>query len=604
MKVLVALSDLTRDRALAELALAVAGPDELILATALAVGAEGSLAAEQPRVRARRGQLDALALTLGAARPPRSVVTVARREWDGIADAVQRESPDLLLAGLDEDGVLGTTIDEALAQPPCDVALVRGAFGQARHVLVPVRGGRYARLAVAIAAAFARAGDAGLTLLHVSEKRRPVSFHQLVGELAYDERVEELVARVGDPAAIIATELQSSDAIVFGATALAGATDQLGPVGRAIFAAGKPAILVRTRTAVASSVFLPRTPLPAERGERSRAIGEIVDRWFAENTFSSAEFADIGRLVEEKQRQGLRISVGLPALNEADTIADVIRGIRKQLMQRHPLVDELVVIDSNSTDRTREIAKAEGVPVHVHQRILPELGAYPGKGEALWKSLHVLSGDLIVWVDTDVTSFSSKFVYGIIGPLLLRPEIQFVKAFYQRPLRVGGEVQATGGGRVTELTARPLINLFFPELSGIVQPLSGEQGGRRSLLEQLPFFTTYGVETGLLIDTLQRAGLNAIAQVDMKTRIHRNQDLYALSKQSFEILQVALRRIGEARGERLWEDANSTMKLIRPRNGRLRLELHDIVSVERPPMATVPAYRRSRSISDGPSGRG
>jgi glucosyl-3-phosphoglycerate synthase len=476
---------------------------------------------------------------------------------------------------------------------------VRGSFARARRLLVPVRGGGYARLAVALAAQFARHRGATLTLLNVSEPGRSgpgLGIYRVVGDLAFDARVEQLVSRTGEVASVIAQEMEKSDAIVFGASAREGASDQLGPIGAAIMRSGKPALIVRTRTPVASSVFLPRPALPADRTERSRAISELVDRWFAENTFSSTEFADIARLVDEKQRQGLRVSVALPALNEEATIAQVIRAIRSRLMERSPLVDELVVIDSGSTDRTREIARREGVPVHVHQRILGEEGAFRGKGEALWKSLYVTSGDLVVWCDTDISSFHPKFVYGILGPLLLRPDVQFVKAFYRRPLRVGGEVQATGGGRVTELTARPLLNLFFPELSGIVQPLSGEQGGRRSLLEQIPFFTTYGVETGLLIDTLQRAGLGAIAQVDMKMRLHRNQDLYALSKQAFEILQVAMRRVGEARGERLWDDANSTMKLIRPEDGGLRLDVHDIVSVERPPMITLPAYRAKRGL--------
>jgi glucosyl-3-phosphoglycerate synthase len=381
-----------------------------------------------------------------------------------------------------------------------------------------------------------------------------------------------------------------------GATGREGAIDQVGPVGAALLASGKPAIIVRTRTPVASVVFLPRPALPEDRAARSRVIGELVDRWFAENTFSSTEFADLSRLVEEKEKQGLRISVALPALNEEATIGKIIRAIRSRLMERLPLVDELVVIDSDSTDRTREIAREEGVPVHVHQQVLTGHGTYRGKGEAMWKSLHVVSGDLVVWSDTDITSWHPKFIYGIVGPLLLRPEVQFVKAYYRRPLRVAGETRATGGGRVTELTARPLLNLFFPELSGIVQPLSGEQGGRRTLLEQLPFFTTYGVETGLLIDTPQRVGLGAIAQVDMKQRIHRNQDLYALSKQAFEILQVAMRRVGEARGERLWEDANATMKLIRPENGGLHLDVHDVTSAERPPMITVPEYRMKRGL--------
>jgi glucosyl-3-phosphoglycerate synthase len=318
-----------------------------------------------------------------------------------------------------------------------------------------------------------------------------------------------------------------------------------------------------------------------------------VDAWFVRNTFSSSEFADLARLVEAKERQGLRISVALPTLNEESTIRRVIHAIRSRLVERVPLVDELVVVDSRSDDATREIVRREGVPLYVHDEILPECGTYRGKGEALWKSLHVTTGDLVVWVDTDVSNMHPKFVYGILGPLLLRPEIHFVKAFYQRPIDIGGELHATGGGRVTELAARPMLNLFFPELSGLVQPLSGEQGGRRALLEQLPFFTGYGVEIGLLIDTLQRAGVDAIAQVDMKQRIHRNQSLLALSKMSFEILQVALRRVGEAHGERLWEEANSSLKLITTEADRMHLELHDIVAVERPPMSTVPAYQQT-----------
>ncbi|HEX6060785.1 MAG TPA: glucosyl-3-phosphoglycerate synthase, partial [Candidatus Limnocylindria bacterium] len=258
---------------------------------------------------------------------------------------------------------------------------------------------------------------------------------------------------------------------------------------------------------------------------------------------------------------------------------------------RFPLVDELVVIDSDSTDRTREIAKKLGVPVHIHQQVLPEIGPGRGKGEALWKSLAITNGDLVVWVDTDVSQFHPKFVYGLIGPLLIRPEIAFVKAFYRRPLNVGGELQATGGGRVTELAARPILNMFFPELSGIIQPLSGEQAGRRSLLERLPFFDLYGVETGLLIDILRAAGLRSIAQVDMKQRIHRNQSLLNLSKTSFEILQVAMKRLGEGRGQSLLDDANLTMKLISPTAEGFHLDVQDIGVVERPPMISVPSYR-------------
>jgi glucosyl-3-phosphoglycerate synthase len=403
------------------------------------------------------------------------------------------------------------------------------------------------------------------------------------------------VTRSGDPVKVIDEELADHDAIVFGATGREGEEDPLGPIGQAIVSSARAAVVVRTAVPVASSVFLPQTALPVDRAERSTVISEIVDKWFAQNTFSSSEFADLRRLVEAKERQSLRISVGLPTLNEEATIRKVIRAIRTRLMERVPLVDELVVIDSDSEDRTREIAADEGVPVHIHSQILPEYGAHRGKGEALWKSLRVLTGDLIVWVDTDVTDPHPKFVYGILGPLLLRPDVQFVKAFYQRPLRIGDEVQATGGGRVTELAARPILNLFFPELSGMVQPLSGEQGGRRSLLEHIPFFGGYGVEIGLLIDTLQRSGVGAIAQVDMKHRIHRNQSLLALSKMSFQILQVALRRVGEMHGDKIWEEANATLKLIAPEDdGRLHLEMHDISAIELPPMAQIPEYIAAR----------
>jgi nucleotide-binding universal stress UspA family protein len=597
MKVLVAISDPERDAPLLETAAALACDGEVVLASAIEVTGDQTLASAQPEARARRRSLDALAGTLPG-RHVRSLVTVARVGWDAIRDASAAERPDLLLVGWRRPGwdLLGTTIEEILRQPPCDVAIVKGRPSRAKRILVPVRGGRYAQLAARLGIELARSSDAAVTLLHVAERggRQRQTLYQLLGQQAYDERVERLVTRPGDPAKVIADELAEHDTIVFGATGREGTRDPLGPVGQTIIAGSRNALVVRTSAPLASPVFVERTRLPPERADRSRVLGEIVDKWFAENTFSSSEFADLRRLVEAKERQNLRISVGLPTLNEEATIRKVIRAIRSRLVDRFPLVDELVVIDSRSDDRTREIAEDEGVPVFIHDEILPEVGSYRGKGEALWKSLHVLTGDIVVWIDTDVTSAHPKFVYGIVGPLLMRPELQFVKAFYQRPLRIGDEMQATGGGRVTELAARPILNLFFPELSGIVQPLSGEQAGRRALLEQLPFFTGYGVETGLLVDTLQRAGLGAIGQVDMKQRIHRNQSLYALSKMSFEVLQVAIKRVGEAHGTNLLEEANFTMKLIAAGGGKLHLEMHDIIDVERPPMASIEAYQAQR----------
>ncbi|MFQ5542709.1 MAG: glucosyl-3-phosphoglycerate synthase, partial [Candidatus Binatia bacterium] len=254
-----------------------------------------------------------------------------------------------------------------------------------------------------------------------------------------------------------------------------------------------------------------------------------------------------------------------------------------------------------STDDTVKIAQDLDIPVYLHQDILPAYGSYTGKGEALWKSLYVLRGDIIVWIDTDIKNINSGFVYGILGPLLREPDIHYVKGFYRRPIRVGQKLQATGGGRVTELTARPFLNLFFPELSGVVQPLAGEYGGRRKVLERVSFFTGYGVETGLLIDIYSAYGLQAIAQVDLEERIHRNQSLSALSGMSFAIIQVFVRRLEEKNMIRLLEEMNRSMKLVKHRRKTYALEVKDIRDHERPPMITIPKYRE-RLQQSAPAG--
>jgi hypothetical protein len=231
-----------------------------------------------------------------------------------------------------------------------------------------------------------------------------------------------------------------------------------------------------------------------------------------------------------------------------------------------------------------------GIPVHIHQKTLPQYGARKGKGEALWKSLYCTRGDIIIWVDTDIVNIHPRFIYGLIGPLLIRPEIDFVKGFYRRPLKVGNKMQAGSGGRVTELTARPLLNLFFPELSGMVQPLSGEYGGRRKALEQLSFFSGYGVEIGLLIDMLDKFGLGSIGQVDLQERIHHNQPLEALSKMSFAIIQAVMRKLERRYNQSFLENVNKTMKLIRYSRDRFSLEIEEIAEGERPPMIEVNEY--------------
>jgi glycosyltransferase involved in cell wall biosynthesis len=259
-----------------------------------------------------------------------------------------------------------------------------------------------------------------------------------------------------------------------------------------------------------------------------------------------------------------------------------------------PLIDELVVIDSNSTDRTREIAAELGVPVYLHQEILPEAGPpLEGKGEALWKTLHVLKGDIIVWVDTDVADMQPRFVYGLVGPLLREPRIGYMKGYYHRPIRTQQGMQHEGGGRVTELTVRPLLNLFFPLLSGLVQPLAGEYAGRRDVLEHLPFFSGYGVETGLLIDLLEHYGLYSIGQVNLDKRTHRNRSLAELSLTAFAIVQVILTRLEERARISLLEEINQSMKLIRFEHDHLSLQVQHARDIERPPIITIPAYRQA-----------
>jgi glucosyl-3-phosphoglycerate synthase len=232
------------------------------------------------------------------------------------------------------------------------------------------------------------------------------------------------------------------------------------------------------------------------------------------------------------------VSVCIPARDEAATVGRIVSAIRARLMVGDGLVDEIVVIDDHSTDRTAAVATDAGARVVASADTLPEFGSGLRKGGALWKSVHVATGDIIAWCDADIRKFDERFIVGLIGPMLLNPAIAFVKGFYDRP------DDGIGGGRVTELLARPAISLLLPELASFVQPLSGEYAGRRSLLERVPFVCGYGVDLGLLIDVVRLVGIGAIAQVDLGTRAHRHRPLDELGPQAVEVLTVALRRSG------------------------------------------------------------
>lgn len=322
-----------------------------------------------------------------------------------------------------------------------------------------------------------------------------------------------------------------------------------------------------------------------------------MESWPGRNNFHHSLFADIPRLLSEKEAQGLVISVAFPACNEETTIGEEISVIKRELMDRYPLVDEIAVIDGGSCDATAEVARAAGADVYLAGECLPHLPELRGKGENLWKSLFLLKGDIIVWLDADIKNMHPKFVYGLVGPLLCFPEIQFTKAYYERPLIRPGEEEEFGGGRVTEILVRPLFSAFFPELAKLYQPCSGECAGRRSLLESLPFAAGYGIETGMLIDISSRLGHDVIAQVNLDKRIHRNQSTTALGKMGFEILHAFLSRLESLDRARFQQTLGSDYYKLNCAPSVYKLEDTPVQLQERPPMLTIPEYRKRRGLT-------
>ncbi len=314
--------------------------------------------------------------------------------------------------------------------------------------------------------------------------------------------------------------------------------------------------------------------------------------WLKNNTYHHSDFPTVAELAEEKRKQGLSISLCIPSLNEENTIGKEIVLLRSELMIRHKLLDELAVIDSGSSDSTREVARSFGADVYKSSEILPKEGEMKGKGENLWKAIYQLEGDIILYLDADIKNIHPKFAYGLLAPLILRPEIKYVKAFYERPLIMSGSVRPSGGGRVTEILVRPLFSLFFPQLTAFLQPLSGEYAVRREVLEQISFPVGYGVETSHLIDVLQLFGLEAFAQVDLDQRVHRNQATRDLGKMAFGILQTFLKRLKKHDMIAELPETGAVLRQFQSQGTEHRQVEHDIPVTERPPMLEVEAYRK------------
>ncbi len=413
-------------------------------------------------------------------------IRVSHKPWDELIQIVHEEMPDLLVLGLSYFELLGVTPSHAFQYPPCDMVIAGGKIAERLgRVLVSLRGGPYAELSLRMGLAISRTSGAKITALHISSGpgRGDVesAFKGVERVLRNLPEIKREQIQTDDPIKAILSKSRRYDLLVLGATARPKDSGiSIGPVADSILRESSKGVLV-----VKSRRSMPINMESEYAGQT--AISILVDRWFAENTYHADEFADLNQILALKKQQNVTVSLALPALNEEKTVGNVINIVKQALMERVPLLDEILLVDSNSSDRTRDVAATLNIPVHIHQEVLPQFGVRAGKGEALWKSLYLTHGDIVLWLDTDIVNIHPRFVFGLLGPLLLRPDIQFVKGFYRRPLKVGNQLQAGGGGRVTELTARPLLNLFFPELSGVIQPLSGEYGGRRTALEQLPF---------------------------------------------------------------------------------------------------------------------
>ncbi len=561
--------------------------------------------------------------------PIHPIVRIGRHAAEGIVEASAEQEADLIIFGWGGKAPAGATarsggpmvfsptIDEVVRDSPCDIAVVKQRGSTAiKRVLVPVRGGPHAELAIRFADAIATYHGATVVVLHlvpagITMAVRAQAERALIAFIKQHlkGKGEAVLREAPNVRNAILREAEKADLVVMGASAVPGGDGPdpylFGALPEAIAARAKPSVVVvKTREPIGHKTFdtlaaKAESLAAADRAaEEARAVPARVERWFGESNFHHGEFGDLRRLVQLKEKQGVTVSLVLPTLNEEETIGPIVRRAIREMVGRLPLLDEILVIDSASTDRTTAIAEAEGARVVQHPDVLARYGSFIGKGEALWKSLFETTGDIVVWADTDVKHWHHRMVYGTLGPLLHEPRLQYVKGYYQRPIVQEGVLKEGGGGRVTELVARPLINLFYPELSGLIQPLSGEYAGRRSLLESIPFFTGYAVEIGHLIDAAERVGIEGLGQVDLERRVHRNQELEGLSRMSFVILQAVMKRLEERRKVRLFAELGSTMKLPRSGKGRLSLEVIELADQERPPMIRIPEYVARRKGED------
>ncbi len=317
--------------------------------------------------------------------------------------------------------------------------------------------------------------------------------------------------------------------------------------------------------------------------------------WFQAHSFHYQEFGDLRELSTRKRQRGITATLVLPTRNVAETIVPVLDEVSYLSSPEVGLIDQVIVVDSDSLDGTAELAQQYDVEVYSENALMAEFGLNHGKGDAMWRSLSKAYGDIIAFADTDTGNFCRDLVVGVLGCLVTKPDIQFVKAAYRRPYTRDVVSVPDGGGRVTELMAKPVLNHFFPELAGFVQPLAGEFAGSRELLYSIPFFTGYAVEIGMMIDVLNTCGLAAMAQVDVGIRRNRHQDLGNLSRMGYSVLRAAIQRAIPPRQDRfdeLWEPTWAREEVVPylhavAGNSGLGLDEYLDVLKERPAMRTA-----------------
>lgn len=307
-----------------------------------------------------------------------------------------------------------------------------------------------------------------------------------------------------------------------------------------------------------------------------------AQEWFRTHSYHYRQFGGLAELGRRKRELGTRVSLVLPTANVADSIGSVLDEVSYLRGTGIGLIDQVIIVDADSTDGTIELAREYDVEIYSENLLMPQYGPTRGKGDAMWRSLSVADGDIIAFADTDTGNFTRQLVAGVVGCLLVQDGISFVKAAYRRPFTSDSVVVADGGGRVTELAAKPALNMFFPELAGFVQPLAGEFAGTRELLFSIPFLSGYAVEVAMMIDVLQACGLDAMAQVDVGTRTNRHQHLGDLSRMGYAVLRATIHR-----GLRLRPESVAPYLHAVASTQGLRLDEYAEPLVERPPMGEV-----------------